>query len=201
MRSLGADAVVQGGQTMNPSIEELAEAVRGVNAETVIILPNNPNVILTAEKARELVEKAVVVVPTKTIPQGVAALVAFNPAADAHTNEKAMNDVVRDVATGEVTYAVRNSNVSGFSIGERDVIGIKDGEICAAGKDRDEVALTLASRMVGPQSSLLTIYHGIDVPAADAHALGEKLADIYPQCEIEVHYGGQPLYYYIMSVE
>ncbi len=201
LRSLGADVVVEGGQTMNPSIEELASAVRQVNARSVIILPNNSNVILTAERTRDFVDKAISVVPTRTIPQGVAALVAFNAAADIAGNERAMNDALGQVSTGEVTYAVRNSSVNGFTIDENDIIGIKDGEICAAGKDRDEVALSLASQMVSSESSLLTIYHGQEVRAAEAQALGEKLADIHPHCEVEVHYGGQPLYYYIMSVE
>ncbi len=201
LKSLGADIVVEGGQTMNPSIEELVAAVREVRAKSVIILPNNSNVILTAEKAREFARKAVVVVPTKTVPQGVAALVAFNGAVDANANERAMNEVLSEVSTGEVTYAVRESSVNGFRIGESDIIGIKDGEICAAGKDRDEVAMSLVSQMMSPQSALLTIYHGMDVPGAEAQALAEKLADMYPHCEVETHYGGQPLYYYIMSVE
>lgn len=201
LKSLGADVVVEGGQTMNPSIEELVSAIQGVSARSVIVLPNNSNVILTAEKSKEFVDKTVVVVPTKTIPQGVAALVAFNSTVDASANEKTMNEVLSQVSTGEVTYAVRDSSVNGFTIGENDIIGIKDGEICAAGKDRDEVAMSLVSHMMTPESALLTIYHGMDVTYAEAQALAERLADIYPQCEVEVHYGGQPLYYYIMSVE
>ncbi|MGE5592536.1 MAG: DAK2 domain-containing protein [Betaproteobacteria bacterium] len=201
LRSLGADIVVEGGQTMNPSIEELASAARQVNAKSVIILPNNSNVILTADKVREFVDKTISVVPTKTIPQGVAALVAFNAAADVSANERAMREALANVSTGEVTYAVRSSSMNGFSIDQNDIIGIKDGEICAAGKDRDEVAMSLASQMVTEESSLLTIYYGQDVHASDAQALAERLSDIYPHCEVEVHYGGQPLYYYIMSAE
>ncbi|MGE5587506.1 MAG: DAK2 domain-containing protein [Clostridia bacterium] len=201
LRSLGADVVVEGGQTMNPSIEELANAARQVNAKSVVILPNNSNVILTAERVREFVDKAVSVVPTKTIPQGVAALVAFNAASDIAANERAMNEALGHVSTGEVTYAVRSSSVNGFTIDQNDVIGIKDGDICAAGKDRDEVAMSLASQMVTEESSLLTIYYGQEVSASEAQALGERLSDIYPHCEVEVHYGGQPLYYYIMSAE
>ncbi|MCR4401919.1 MAG: DAK2 domain-containing protein [Firmicutes bacterium] len=202
LRSLGADVVVEGGQTMNPSIEELANAARRVNAKSVIILPNNSNVILTADRVREFVEdKAISVVPTKTIPQGVAALVAFNAASDIAANARAMNEALSHVSTGEVTYAVRSSSVNGFSIDQNDVIGIKDGDICAAGKDRDEVAMSLASQMVTEESSLLTLYYGQDVSATEAQALGERLSDIYPHCEVEVHYGGQPLYYYIMSAE
>ncbi|HHY32793.1 MAG TPA: DAK2 domain-containing protein [Firmicutes bacterium] len=201
LRSLGADVVVEGGQTMNPSIEELASAARQVNAKSVIILPNNSNVILTADKVREFVDKTISVVPTKTIPQGVAALVAFNAAADLSANERAMREALANVSTGEVTYAVRSSSMNGFSIDQNDIIGIKDGEICAAGKDRDEVAMSLASQMVTEESSLLTIYYGQDVHVSDAQALAERLSDIYPHCEVEVHYGGQPLYYYIMSVE
>lgn len=201
LRSLGADVVVEGGQTMNPSIEELANAARQVNAKSVIILPNNSNVILTAEKVREFVDKIISVVPTKTIPQGVAALVAFNAASDIAANERAMNEALGHVSTGEVTYAVRSSSVNGFTIDQNDIIGIKDGEICAAGKDRDEVAMSLASQMVTEESSLLTIYYGQGVRAPEAQALAERLSDIYPHCEVEVHYGGQPLYYYIMSAE
>lgn len=201
LKSLGADVVVEGGQTMNPSIEELASAAREVNAKSVIILPNNGNVILTAERTREFVDKSVSVVPTKTIPQGVAALVAYNTAADAAANARAMSEAISQVSTGEVTYAVRSSSVNGFTIDANDIIGIKDGEICASGKDRDEVAMSLASQMVTGESSLLTVYYGQDVRASEAQALQEKLADIYPHCEVEVHYGGQPLYYYIMSAE
>ncbi|MGE5573387.1 MAG: DAK2 domain-containing protein [Bacteroidota bacterium] len=201
LKSLGADVVVEGGQTMNPSIEELASAARDVNATSVIILPNNSNVILTAERTREFVDKSISVVPTKTIPQGVAALVAYNAAADIAANARAMNEAVGKVSTGEVTYAVRSSSMNGFTIDANDIIGIKDGEICASGKDRDEVAMSLASQMVTGESSLLTVYYGQDVRAPEAQALQERLADIYPHCEVEVHYGGQPLYYYIMSVE
>lgn len=201
LRSLGADVVVEGGQTMNPSIEELANATRQVNAKSVIILPNNSNVILTADRVREFVDKTISVIPTKTIPQGVAALVAFNAASDIAANERAMNEALGHVSTGEVTYAVRSSSVNGFTIDQNDIIGIKDGEICAAGKDRDEVAMSLASQMVTEESSLLTIYYGQEVRAPEAQALAERLSDIYPHCEVEVHYGGQPLYYYIMSAE
>ncbi|NLB72821.1 MAG: DAK2 domain-containing protein [Firmicutes bacterium] len=202
LRSLGADVVVEGGQTMNPSIEELRDAVYEVSAKSVIILPNNGNVILTANKVKELAPDInTVVVPTKTIPQGVAALVTYNPLADAESNRESMQGMIPQVSTGEVTYAVRASNVNGFSIDEKDFIGIKDGELCSTGKDRNEVAMNLVSQMVDADTSLITIYHGEDVHSDDANGLAERLADIYPYLEVEVHYGGQPVYYYIISTE
>lgn len=202
LKSLGADVVVEGGQTMNPSIEELRDAVYEVAARSVIVLPNNGNVILTADKVKELAPGInIVVVPTKTIPQGVAALVTYNPLADAESNAESMKSMITQVGTGEVTYAVRASNVNGFTIDEKDFIGIKDGELCSAGKDRDETAMNLVSQMVDSDTSLITIYHGQDVYSEDANGLAERLADIYPYLEVEVHYGGQPIYYYIISTE
>jgi DAK2 domain fusion protein YloV len=202
LKSLGADVIVEGGQTMNPSIEELRDAVYEVSAKSVIILPNNGNVILTADKVKELAPDIdIVVVPTKTIPQGVAALVTYNPLVDALSNAESMKGMIEQVSTGEVTYAVRASNVNGFTIDERDFIGIKDGELCSAGKDRNEVAMNLVSQMVDADTSLITIYHGEDVHSEDANGLAERLADIYPYLEVEVHYGGQPVYYYIISTE
>jgi DAK2 domain fusion protein YloV len=202
LKSLGADVVVEGGQTMNPSIEELRDAVYEVSAKSVIILPNNGNVILTADKVKELTPDIdIVVIPTKTIPQGVAALVTYNPIADAKSNQESMKGMISQVSTGEVTYAVRASNVNGFTIDEKDFIGIKDGELCSAGKDRNEVAMNLVSQMVDADASLITIYHGEEVHSEDANRLAERFADIYPYLEVEVHYGGQPIYYYIISTE
>lgn len=202
LKSLGADVIVEGGQTMNPSIEELRDAVYQVAAKSVIILPNNGNVILTADKVKEIVSDIeTVVIPTKTIPQGVAALVTYNPSVDAESNRRSMEDMISQVSTGEVTYAVRASSVNGFSIDEKDFIGIKDGELCSTGKDRNEVAMSLVSQMVDSDTSLITIYHGKDIRSEDANELAERLADVYPYLEIEVHYGGQPVYYYIISVE
>ena len=202
LKSLGADVIVEGGQTMNPSIEELRDAVYEVSAKSVIILPNNGNVILTANKVKELAPDIdTVVVPTKTIPQGVAALVTYNPLADAESNRESMQGMISQVSTGEVTYAVRASCVNGFTIDEKDFIGIRDGELCSTGKDRNEVAMNLVSQMVDPDTSLITIYHGEDVHSEDANGLAERLADIYPYLEVEVHYGGQPVYYYIISTE
>ncbi|HOL02008.1 MAG TPA: DAK2 domain-containing protein [Bacillota bacterium] len=202
LKSLGADVIVEGGQTMNPSIEELRDAVYQVAAKSVIILPNNGNVILTADKVKELVSDIeTVVIPTKTIPQGVAALVTYNPSVDAESNRRSMEDMISQVSTGEVTYAVRASSVNGFSIDEKDFIGIKDGELCSTGKDRNEVAMSLVSQMVDSDTSLITIYHGKDIRSEDANELAERLADVYPYLEIEVHYGGQPVYYYIISAE
>jgi DAK2 domain fusion protein YloV len=202
LKSLGADVIVEGGQTMNPSIEELRDAVYQVAAKSVIILPNNGNVILTADKVKEIVSDIeTVVIPTKTIPQGVAALVTYNPSVDAESNRRSMEDMISQVSTGEVTYAVRASSVNGFSIDEKDFIGIKDGELCSTGKDRNEVAMSLVSQMVDSDTSLITIYHGKDIRSEDANELAERLADVYPYLEIEVHYGGQPVYYYIISAE
>ncbi|MDI3281357.1 MAG: DAK2 domain-containing protein [Bacillota bacterium] len=199
--SLGATSTVAGGQTMNPSTEELLAAVEACPSAQVIILPNNSNVILTARQVTELTSKKVYVVPTKTVPQGIAALLVFNPEKDAVENVAAMERAFSQVKTGEVTYAVRNSRINGVEIQEMDIIGLYDGEIKAVGKSPEEVALALVDQMVDEGTEVITVYYGQEVEESRGRSLAEEIRARHGGHEVEVHYGGQPLYYYLLSVE
>jgi hypothetical protein len=202
--SLGADIVVTGGQTMNPSIQDIADAVQAARAREVIVLPNNGNVVLTARKASEVPDLAktkVHVVPTKTVPQGLAALLAMSPSASVRENIEKMSDAMKKVKTGEITYAVRDSAANGLTIREHDIIGLFDGDLKAVGQDISEVASSLFSQMHSAEDEIATILYGAGVDAEDAEALASSLRDQYPDVEFEVQYGGQPLYYYLISVE
>lgn len=201
LRSLGADEVIEGGQTMNPSIEDIVKAAEKAPSRRVIVLPNNSNVILTAEQARNVSEKEILVVPTKTIPQGIAALLAVGPDADLESARVKMERQIAGVRTGEVTYAVRNSAVNGFTIEENDIIGLADGDLKAVGKDRQKVALDLVREIITEDTELVTIYYGEKMTQEEASKLAERIQEEYPNCEIEVQYGGQPLYFYIISAE
>lgn len=202
MKSLGATYVVAGGQTMNPSIEDLVKAAEATGAKEIIFLPNNSNVILTAKQASSLIKaQSVAVIPTKTVPQGIAALLAHRPDADFATNEKAMTEAAKSVRTGEVTYAVRKSTFNGLSVEEKDAIGLIDGQLRVAGKKVDEVVRNLIGEMVTDDDELITIYYGADVELRDAKRVAEQVAEDHPHCEVDLQYGGQPLYYYIISVE
>ena len=202
--SLGADIVVTGGQTMNPSIQDIADAVKAVRAREVIVLPNNGNVVLTARKASEVPDLAktkVHVVPTKTVPQGLAALLAMSPSASVGENVEKMSEAMSKVKTGEITYAVRDSAANGLTIREHDIIGLFDGDLKAVGKDISEVAGSLFSQMHSAEDEIATILYGAGVDGEDAEALASSLRNQYPDVEFEVQYGGQPLYYYLISVE
>ncbi|MGQ9779153.1 MAG: DAK2 domain-containing protein [Bacillota bacterium] len=200
-RSLGVDEVVEGGQTMNPSAEDLLRSVERVAAKQVLILPNNGNVIMTAGQVSELTELPVAVAPSKTIPQGIAALMAFNPSASLEENLMNMTRALEEVKTGEVTYAVRASNLNGLAIEEGDVIGLVDDELVATGKKPAEVLQKILDRMVEKEDALISIYYGRDVEEEEAREALAALTDRFPAAEIELYYGGQPLYYYIVSVE
>ncbi len=200
-KSLGADEIIEGGQSMNPSAEDLVAAIERVPADKVIVLPNNKNVILTAQQATALTEKEVSVVPTKTIPQGLAALLTFNGDASLEENFSKLEAASVAVQTGEVTYAVRNSHINGFAIGENDILGLADGEIKVVGKARTAVTLDLIKAMAGEEAGLITIYWGEGVTQGEAEELVQQLEKQYPDYDVELHYGGQPLYYYIISVE
>lgn len=200
-RSLGVDYIVPGGQTMNPSTEELVQAVNSVNAEAVIILPNNKNVIFSAEQAKELVDKPVGVVPTRTTPQGISALMSFVADDSLEDNLEAMEDAMGEVKTGEVTFAVRATVAGDLRIEERDIIGLAEGQIAVVGSDPNEVAFNLLETLVDEDSSVISIYYGADQNAEAALALSEDVQEKYPECEVEVYQGEQPLYYYIVSVE
>lgn len=200
-RNLGVDHVVTGGQTMNPSTEDLVTAVNSVHAESVIILPNNKNVIFSAQQVKELVEKKVGVVPTRSAPQGISALMYFVADDSLEENVEAMEGSMREVKTGEVTYAVRSTVAGDLQIEERDIIGLAEGKIAVVGASPDLVALDLLRGMIDDQSTVISIYFGAEKTEEEAVELRTILSEEYPDCEIEVYSGGQPLYYYIVSVE
>jgi len=198
---LGADEIIEGGQTMNPSTEDILKSINSVNAETVFIFPNNSNIILAANQAKTLAEKKVVVVPTKTIPQGIAALMALDAEKSTEENIKRLEKAIGSVKSGLITYAVRNSNYDGINIEEGNILGMVEGKISGVGKDILEVANLVLEAMIDEESSLISMYYGNDVTEEEAQKLAEEIGENYSNCEIELHSGGQPLYYYILSVE
>ncbi len=200
-RSLGADAVVTGGQTMNPSTEELLKAIENLGLEKAIILPNNENVILTARQAAELSSKEVRVVPTKTIPQGICALLAFDPKGDLEANVKAMEKAAGEIRTGEVTKATRTVQVNGVQVERGEVIGFLDGKLIAAGPDLNEVVCEIVRHMVNAPCELITLYYGEEVSRDQAENLASELRQRYPDLDVELIEGGQPYYHYILSAE
>ncbi len=201
-RELGADYLIQGGQTMNPSTQDIMDAVAKVNADSVVILPNNKNIILAAEQAQNLVhDKEIIVVPTKTIPQGISALVNYLPDKSARENEALMREEIRMVKTVELTYAVRDTKIDDKTIHEGDIMGVGDSGIVAVGTDLEETAVESVKQLVAEDSELISVYYGKDAKEEDAEALGEKLREECPDCEVEVASGGQPIYYYIISIE
>ncbi|NQD65884.1 DAK2 domain-containing protein [Bacillus haikouensis] len=200
-KSIGATAVIEGGQTMNPSTEDIVKAVEEVNAKKVIIMPNNKNIIMAAEQAAEVLSAEVAVVPTKTVPQGMAALLAFNPAFSVEDNKKTMSEASRHVKTGQITYAVRDTNIDGMTISKDDFMGIAEGKIVISEKDRQQSAKRLLDDMLDEESEILTILYGEDVTEGDALSLQEYVEDHYEDVEVEVHNGKQPLYSYIFSIE
>jgi len=200
--NLGVDVIISGGQTMNPSTDDILDAIAKVNADTVFILPNNKNIILAANQAASMTEdKKVVVIPTKTIPQGISALISFMPGSEPSDNEEAMTAATGEVKTGEVTYSVRDTELDGFIIRANDIMGIGDRGIIAVGEEILGTAFETVYRLVDADSSLVTIYYGEDVTESEAAVLKVKIEEEYPELEIELHEGGQPVYYYIISVE
>ena len=201
-RELNVDWIIEGGQTMNPSTEDMLNAIAEVNADTIYILPNNKNIILAANQARDLTEdKEIVVVPTKTIPQGITALISFQPDMTGEENLEAMMEAVSMVKTGQVTYTVRDTRLDEKEIHEGDIMGIGDHGILAVGKGRTNVAKDTVAAMDTEDAEVISIYFGEDVPEEEAQKLGEEVEAAYPDCEVEVNMGGQPIYYYIISVE
>jgi len=201
LRGLGAAKIVRGGQTMNPSTQELLDAINGTSSESVILLPNNGNVILTARQAAEMASKRVRVVPTKSIPQGIAALSAFTFTADLDTNAAAMAEVASGVRTGEVTRAVRNATIGGVAVKVGEVIGLLDDVLTLAGDDSTTVALDLLHRMDAEHAELITLYTGAEVTDAVAALLSARIGEAYPNAAVEIVPGGQPHYDFIVSVE
>ena len=201
-KDLGVDHIIEGGQTMNPSTEDVLDAISKVNAETVFVFPNNKNIILAANQAAEIEEeKKVIVIPTKTIPQGISALISFDETATAEANQAGMEDAITAVKSGQVTYAVRDTSIDGKEIKTGDYMGIDDAGIQAVGQDITEVIKDLIGAMADEDSELLSIYYGSDVEEEKANALVEAVQAAYPDFEVEAHAGGQPIYYYILSLE
>lgn len=200
-KDLGVTRVISGGQTMNPSTQDFLNEVDKLNAETIFIFPNNSNIIMAAKQASEISDKQVHVIAAKNIPQCIAAMLAFSPETSPQENVATMSEAINHVVTGEVTYAVRDTKINGLKIKKSNVIGITGGEIKFTGKSIKEVTEELLSDMVDEESELISIYYGKDVSEEDAHILAAELADSFEECDVEMHYGGQPLYYYIVSVE
>lgn len=201
-KDLLADQVIEGGQTMNPSADDIAQAINRINAESVIVLPNNKNIILAAEQARALVSKRnVYVVPSKDVPQGLAAILAYNSQIKIDVNFKAMNDALSTVRSASVTYAVRNTSIDGMNLKQGDIIGLEGDKITRKGKKAEDVAYNLIKDLINADTELITLYYGQDTTEEKASALAEKLENEYPDVEFITQYGGQPLYYYIISAE
>ena len=201
-KGIGADYLIEGGQTMNPSTEDMLNAIEKVNADVVYILPNNKNIILAAEQAKSLVEdKKIFVVPSKTVPQGIAALINFMPDASPEDNMESMTEEMGNIATGQITYAVRNTMIDGMEIKEGDIMGIGDAGMLAVGQNLADTTMETLRRMVNGDSELISIYYGEDVSQEEAEELLSKVQEEFPDCETELNDGGQPIYYYLLSVE
>jgi len=200
-RDMAVDQVVDGGQTMNPSIDELVQAIESTHAKQVFVLPNNTNIILAAQQAAELTDKTVYVIPTKSVPMGIAAAIAFMPDLSGEENAANMTEAAERVHTAAITYAVRDTTFDDRVIHEGDIMGLVDNRIVQLGTDPAVVAEEILRGMVTEDSELITIYYGEDTPAEQAEALSERLAEAYPSCDVSVYLGGQPLYYYLIAVE
>ena len=199
---LGVDHIITGGQTMNPSTEDMLNAIEAVNAEHIYILPNNKNIIMAANQARDLTEnKEIIVIPTKTVPQGIAAVINFSAEAEAQENEETMLEAIGNVKTGQVTYAVRDTHIDDKDIHEGDIMGIGDDGILAVGPSIDGTTKEMLEHLVDDDSELISIYYGEDVSEEDAEKLIAEIEELYPEQDVDAHRGGQPIYYYILAVE
>lgn len=200
-REMGVDEIITGGQTMNPSTEDFLNAIERVNANDIFLLPNNSNIILAATQAKELSDENIHVIPTRTQPEGLSALFAFDTDATPKDNEEEMLNAIASVRTGMITYAVRDSIISGTKIEKGNFIGLERSNIYSTGKNLETVVLETLEKLVDADSSLITLFYGEDVAETDAQVLVEKMMSKYPDCDIDAHFGGQPIYYYILSVE
>ena len=201
-KDLGVDRVLEGGQTMNPSAADIANAAQKINAEHVFVFPNNKNITLAAEQAKALVENRTLhVIPTKNVPQGFAAALEFDPDATAEENITNMIHALDNVKAGQITHAVRNATIDGRAIKEGDIIGLDDKKILAKAKEIDDAVVKLIAKMKEDSHQVITLYYGEDVKEEDAEALCAKIADLYPDCDVDFHSGGQPVYYYLISME
>jgi DAK2 domain fusion protein YloV len=200
-KDLNVDVLVPGGQTMNPSTEDIISAIDKTNGDHVIILPNNSNIILAAQQAKTLSDRSIIVIPTKTIPQGIAALLAMDPEKDPEYNVDIMSEAIKNVITGQVTFAVRDTEFNGTEISKGDIIGLSDKDILSAGTDINEVSKKLIDKLMDEDMSIITLMYGDDISEETANELADLLTESYPDIDIEVIHGGQPLYYYIFAIE
>lgn len=201
-KGLGVDYIIEGGQTMNPSTADVLDAIDHVNAETIYVFPNNSNIILAAQQAKELTEdKEIIVIPSKTVPQGITAIINYMAGTDAETNSAHMQAEMANVKSGQVTYAVRDTEIDNHVIKEGDIMGIGDSGIMAVEKSVSQATCALIDALADEDSELISIYYGDDVAREEAEALAEKIQETYPECEVDLQFGGQPIYYYVLSVE
>lgn len=201
-KELGVDYIIEGGQTMNPSTEDMLAAIDAVHAEHIFILPNNKNIVMAANQARDLTEdKDIIVIPTKTVPQGITAVINYMPESDAKANEEAMLEEIKNVKTGQVTYAVRDTKIDDKEIHEGDIMGIGDQGILSVGTSVEETAKDMLAQLVDEDSELISIYYGQDVSEEDAENFAAEVEELYPDADIDMHFGGQPIYYYVLAVE
>ena len=201
MRELTVDEIIVGGQTMNPSAEDIANAAEKVHARTIFVFPNNKNIVLAAEQSNDVTNKNLIVIPTRSVPEGIAAAIAFNPDASVEENKNAMLEAIRSVRSGSVTYAVRDTHVDGFDLSKGEIIGLDDKAILAKGNLVGETTEKLIEALIDDSIMNITLFYGEDVREDEANALQEKLAAKYPDCEVTVANGGQPVYYYLLSLE
>ena len=201
-RELGVDYIIEGGQTMNPSTDDMLTAIDEVNADHIFILPNNKNIILAANQARSLTkDKDIIVIPTKTVPQGITAVISYMPEADVDANLEAMEEAVKNVKTGQVTYAVRDTKIDDKVIHEGDIMGIGDQGILSVGQSVEDTVKDMLAQLVDDDSELISLYYGQDVHEEDAEKFAQTVEELYPDIDVDVHMGGQPIYYYVLSVE
>ena len=201
-RELGVDYIIEGGQTMNPSTDDMLTAIDNVNADHIFILPNNKNIILAANQAQSLTkDKDIIVIPTKTVPQGITAVISYMPEADVDANLEAMQEAIKNVKTGQVTYAVRDTKIDDKVIHEGDIMGIGDQGILSVGQSVEDTTKDMLAQLIDDDSELISLYYGQDIPEEDAQNFAQSIEELYPDVDIDVHMGGQPIYYYVLSVE
>ncbi len=201
-RELGVDYIIEGGQTMNPSTEDMLKAIEQVPADNVFIFPNNKNIVLAANQAKDLTkDKNVIVIPTRTIPQGITAIINFLPDTTPQENEEVMLEQIKTVKTGQITYAIRDTRIDDREIHEGDIMGMDDDGILAVSQDVEETTRQVLNALVDDESELISLYYGQDVEEEDANRFGSEVESLYPDIDVDLHYGGQPMYYYILSVE
>lgn len=201
LKEFGVDHIIEGGQTMNPSTEDFINAIDNINAKNIFIFPNNSNIIMAANQAKEISEKNIIVIPTKNIPQGFTALVSFNAEASVEENEEAMMNSLSLVKSGQVTYAVRDTVMNDINVKEGNIIGIAEGKLLSAGEKVEDITIDLVEKLVDEDTAIITLFYGEDVSEEDANELRNLLEEKFEDIDVELYYGGQPLYYYLISVE